>query len=214
MSDLTNQFRSLSENLCQTLELEGLMVRPYQMSSLPYFQALSTPEQVQALQLLENYMSVCRSARADAASIRDGREIVNKALKYFNLQVDPQVFDYLDPMCVFEFYSANQTQFFRTANFFEFNSYTVEDIYSRNWMSLYDRDEGITTEIFKFAGQILSGETKDIILPNLPAHIVIERASLEKLKTEVRFECLAPLTRDSRTVGILSIVRCTDYFMD
>lgn len=214
MSDLTNRFRSLSETLCQALELEGLIVRPYQMPSLPYFQALTSTEKEQVLQLLENYTTVCRAVRAGGTSIRDAHESVNKALKHFNLQVDAQVFDYIDPMCVFEFYSTNQTQFFRTANFFEFNSYTIEDIYSRNWMSLYDRDEEITREIFEFATKILSGETKDVIRKTWPAHIVTERASLEKLKTEVRFECLAPLTRDGQTVGILSIVRCTDYFMD
>lgn len=207
MLTLTNQFRSLSENLCRILEQEGLLVRPYHSSSLPYFQTLTLSEQQQALELLENYCAVCEEARRDRSSILMGREVVNKALQYFGLEVDPKVFDYLEPLCVYEFYSVKQTQFFRTANFFEFNSYTIEDIYCRSWMSLYGRDEDLTGEIFKFANQILSGETKEVIYPALPEHFVIERASLEKLKTQVKFECFAPLIRDGQTVGILSIVR-------
>lgn len=207
MLALTNQFRSLSENLCRILELEGLLVRPYHSASLPYFQTLTLSEQQQALELLENYCAVCEEAQASGSSILMGREVVTKALQYFGLEVDAKVFDYLEPLCVYEFYSVKQTQFFRTANFFEFNSYTIEDIYCRNWMSLYGRDEELTAEIFKFANQILSGETKEVVYPTMPEHFVIERASIEKLKTQVRFECFAPLTRNGETVGILSIVR-------
>lgn len=214
MSDLTNKFRSQSENLCQILEEEGLLVRPYQLASLPFFQALSLPEQQQAIHLIENYCAVCHSARQAGASLRDGREILDQALAHFNLQVDSEVFDFIGPRKVFEFYSVNQTQFFRTANFFEYTSYTIEDLYSRSWMNLYDRDEQITRKIIGYASQILSGVAKGIVRPDLPEHVISERASLEKIKISVFFECLAPIRQDGEIVGIVAVVKSSGNFLD
>lgn len=214
LSNLTNQFRSQSENLCQILEQEGLLVRPYQLASLPFFQALSLPEQQQAIHLIENYCAVCQSARQAGASLRDGRAILDQALDHFNLQVDPEVFSFISPRTVFEFYSVNQTQFFRTANFFEYTSYTIEDLYSRSWMNLYDRDEQITRKIIGYATQILSGAAKGIVRPDLPEHIILERASLEKIKISVFIECFAPILQNGEVTGIVSIVKSSGKFLD
>ena len=214
MSDLTTQFRSWSENLCQILEQEGMLVRPYQQASLPFFQALSLTEQQQAIQLIENYCAVCQNTRQRGASLRNERALLDQALEHFNLQVDPEVFSFISPRNVFEFYSVNQTQFFRTANFFEYTSYTIEDLYSRSWVYLYDRDEKITHKIIEHAAAILTGLTTGIILPNLPEHLLAERSSLEKIKTAVRFECLAPLRQDGKTVGILSVVKSSGHFLE
>ena len=213
MSDLTNRFRSWSENLCQILEQEGMLVRPYQLASLPFFQALSLAEQEQAIQLIENYCAVCQSTRYRGASLRGERAILDQALAHFNLQVDPEVFNFIGPRSVFEFYSENQTQFFRTANFFEYTSYTIEDLYSRSWMNLYARDEEIVGKIIEHATQILSGKVQGVIKPALPEHVIVERASLEKIKITVIIECLAPLMQNGKTVGILSVIK-TGAFID
>lgn len=207
MSDLTNRFRSWSENLCQILEQEGMLVRPYQLASLPFFQALSVAEQLQALQLIESYYAVCQDTRRRGSSLRGERAILDQALEHFNLQIDPEIFKFIGPRNVFEFYSENQTQFFRTANFFEYTSYTIEDLYSRSWMNLYARDEKIVGKIIEHANHILSGKAQGIIQPDIPEHIIAERASLEKLKLSVLIECLAPLRRDGKTVGILSVIK-------
>lgn len=214
MSDLTNQFRSRSENLCQVLEQEGLLVRPYQLASLPFFQALSIPEQQQAIHLIENYCAVCQSTRQAGASLRDGQAILDQALAHFNMQVDPEVFKFIGKGTVYEFYCVNQTQFFRTANFFEYTSYTIEDLYSRSWMNLYDRDEQITRKIMGYASQILTGAKTGVIRPDLPEHVLSERASLEKIKISVFFECLAPILQDGAVVGIVAAVKSSGKFLD
>ena len=191
-----------------------MLVRPYQLPSLPFFQALSIPEQQQAISLIENYCAVCQNTRRHGASLREGRAIVDEALEHYNLQVDARVFDFMGPGVVYEFYSPNQTQFFRTANFFEYNSYTIEDIYSRSWMHLYDRDEAITQKIMEGAGQILGGQVTEIIKFTLPEHLLIERASLERIKIPVRFECLAPLMQNGKIAGVLSAVKSSGHFVD
>ena len=214
MSDLTLKFRACSENLCQILELEGLIVRPYQQSSLPFFQSLDSSEQQQALHLIENYYAICQSVRHHGGSLREGQALLETALKHFNLQAPSEVFEFIAPKNVYEFYSANQTQFFRTANFFEYTSYTIEDIYSRSWVHLYDRDPEITQKIFTYAAEIFSGANQSVIKPDLPEHVMTERASLEKLISPVRFECLAPLTQEGRTVGLLSVIRSSGKFLN
>jgi hypothetical protein len=208
------QFRAWSENLCQILEQEGMLVRPYQLASLPFFQALSESEQRQAIHLIENYCAVCQDTLKNGSSLRDERAILDQALRHYDLQVDPEIFDFMGPEVVYEFYSANQTQFFRTANFFEYTSYTIEDLYSRSWMHLYDRDEKITKQIIEYAAEILTGLASGIIKPTLPEHLLTERASLERIKIPVRFECLAPLKQDNKTVGILCAVKSSGQFVD
>ncbi|MFS4457624.1 hypothetical protein [Bdellovibrio sp. HCB2-146] len=207
MSQLTNRFRALSENLCQLLEQEGLVVRPYHLASLPFFQALTPEEQLPAIEYLERYYNLCLHTKKQRGDLREGRVLIEEALDYFKLEVDPAVFDLIGPRNVFEFYSPNQTQYFRTINFFKYTSYTIEDIYSRSWFHLYERDEKITSRILELALQVLEGKTSSFLVPEIPEHMLTERASLEKLKVPVQIICLAPLKRDGKTVGILCVVR-------
>lgn len=207
MSQLTNRFRALSENLCQLLEKEGLVVRPYHLASLPFFQALTDEEKLPAIEYLERYYDLCLHTKKQRGDLREGRVLIEEALDYFKLEVDRRIFDLVAPRHVFEFYSPNQTQYFRTINFFEYTSYTIEDLYSRSWFHLYERDEKITSRILELAHLILEKKDVGILVPEIPEHMLLERASLEKLKVPVQIICLAPLKRDGNTVGILCVVR-------
>ncbi len=213
MTELVHQFRVLAENFCHLIESEGLLVRPYQLASMPFFQALNEDEQSLAIVHLQNYLEICRSTIAEGSSLRDERALVAKALEHFQLDMDSRVFQGGSGSMVYEFYALSQTQYFRTVNFFEFTSYTIEDLYSRSWFNLYSRDDDITRKLLGFAHQIVTGQQQTPIAPDIPEHFMIERASLEKLKVPTKHVCLAPLMQDQNIVGIVSVIKCSGNFI-
>lgn len=204
MVDHSANFRNLSEELCQLIEAEGLSVRPYKIPTLPYFLQLTEEQKSSVLQHLQSYLDICRMVRAKKHSLKETTFFVKTALEYFGFEVDKKVFDSIDLDTMVEFYSLNHTQIFRTLHFFEYSSYTLEDIYCRQWIHLYDRDPGVSQEFLRCAESLVLG-SEQIIVPDIGEHFLVERASLEKLKFKAKTLCIAKLEKDHKVAALLNV---------
>ncbi|GEM_PF-1738640 len=204
MVDHSANFRNLSEELCQLIEAEGLSVRPYKIPTLPYFLQLTTEQKSSVLEHLQSYLDICRMVRSKKHSLKETAFFVKTALEYFGFDVDQKVFDSIDSDTMVEFYSLNHTQIFRTLHFFEYSSYTLEDIYCRQWIHLYDRDPMVSQEFLRCAESMIKGGDQ-VMVPEIGEHFLVERASLEKLKFKARTLCVATLKKGREIVAFLNV---------
>lgn len=204
MVDHSANFRNLSEELCQLIEAEGLSVRPYKIPTLPYFLQLTTEQKDTVLQHLQSYLDICRTVRLRKHSLKETPYFVRTALEYFGFQVDETVFESIDTDTMVEFYSLNHTQIFRTLHFFEYSSYTLEDIYCRQWIHLYDRDLAVSQEFLRCAELMIKGGAQ-VMVPEIGEHFLVERASLEKLKFRARTLCVATLKKGPDIAAFLNV---------
>lgn len=205
--DHLKKFKALSEELCALIEGEGLAVRPYDQPSLPYFQRLTSDEQKEAIHNLEDYLIIAKSVVEERYSLKDTAFFLEKALKHFGYEADPQIFKYIADDVLAEVYNSKHTQVFRGILFFEQATYTIEDFYSRQWLHLYDREGQVTQQLFGAAEQLFVEGKLQTIEPQVDEHILSEKASLLKVKSRVKVLAISLLFKDGKPAGLFSASR-------
>ncbi|MGE5085682.1 MAG: hypothetical protein ACM3MG_05230 [Bacillota bacterium] len=204
---LVPKFRSLCEELSYLIEKEGWVVRPYSHPGMNFFKKLTSSERLWTTNRLSDYLEICRQTHKSGNQIKDARLLVRQGLQHFGFSCDVQVEDYIQPEYVVEFYGLDHRQIFRTFNFFEYTSYTVEDIYCQHWFDLYKREEAVTQFLIDSVQPLLAGKMKEPLYYKCPEHIIEERRSLEKLRFWAKEHCLAPLNQGDVLRGYLTILQ-------
>lgn len=208
--NLRDRFRTLCESLALLLEHEGMAVRPYANENLIFFQMLSPESQDEAIELLEDYLATAKLVLKDKHSLKESRYFVQKALEYFELSAHPEfVAAAQDPRRISEFYSLKGTQFFRTFNYFEMTSYTLEDIYCRQWVDLYERPEGLTSQMLAGIAELVEKNSSQTLINIDTAHFIQERISLERLITNCQGLHITPLYQQ----GVLTGLACSIAYL-
>lgn len=202
--NLVATFRELSEELCSLIEKEGLSVRPYDQMHLPYFLRLDSEAQNEAIKNLKSYLEICHNTIAERSSLKDASFFIKKALEHYKFSADARIYDFVGDDIVAEFYNLQHTQIFRTLAYFERTSYTIEDIYCRQWLHLYDRESQIGEQMYSYAMQLVQAEQMDTMVPQIEEHIVAEKASLEKIESLVRILCISTLMQDKSIAGLFA----------
>lgn len=203
---LISKFRALCEELSYLIEKEGWVVRPYSHPEMNFFRKMTSAERQGTINRLKDYLQICRQTHQSGNQIKDARLLVRQGLKHFGFSCDVKVEDYIQSQYLVEFYGLDHRQIFRTFNFFECTSYTVEDLYCRHWFDLYKRDDAVNKAMFDSVVPILSGEMKEPRYFNNPEHIVEERSSLEKLRYWAKEHCVCPLNQGEMVRGYLTIL--------
>ncbi len=184
-----------------------MAVRPYSHPSIPFFQQLEEAEKTRVVTTLNNYLEICRSVYKETHSLKESEFLVKKALEYFKFTCDPKIFQLLKQSGrVLEFYSLSNTQFFRTINYFEFGSYTIEDIYCRQWNHLYLRDDAVGETIFNGVMAVTSGQSTDEGIVISEEHVLTEKASLERLTIQVDEMRLMPLKKGNSIPAFACVI--------
>ncbi|MFM6929290.1 MAG: hypothetical protein ACKOX6_12560 [Bdellovibrio sp.] len=203
---LVAKFRSLCEELSYIIEKEGWVVRPYSHPAMKFFKQLTPAERLWTTNRLNDYLEICRQVHRSGNQIKDARFLVRQGLQHFGFSCDVKVEDYIQPQYVVEFYGLDHRQIFRTFNFFEYTSYTVEDIYCRLWFDLYKREEAVTKFLLESVGPLLAGKMTEPLYYNNPEHIIEESSSLEKLRFWAKEHCLTSLMQGDTLRGYLTIL--------
>lgn len=209
---LSNQFKRLSEEVCIFVEDEGLSVRPYGHEILPYFNQLTEEAMEAAVVQLTDYLNICNSVYKEGRRLKDSEFFVHKALQYYNFECSPALSEYLkNPKYIAEFYSLGNLQFFRTLNYFEVTSYTIEDIYCRQWMHLYQRDEAVGAKIYDVVMKMVEGQGIDnYYFPD--QNILKERVSLERLEILIKGLHVSALKQQGELRALASLIHAETLY--
>lgn len=208
VASLSKSFIAQSECLAQLLEGEGIAVRPFASTKVPYFMAMEEVAQRDVVANLTSYVEVGKKVISEGGSLKNRERFVLAALDYYNLTAHPDFLKDLanDPGIV-EFYSMQGTQFFRTFNFFEYSSYTIEDIYCRQWVHLYERPKEVIERMYELVSALYEkGSLTETCLFEQP-HVLRERVSLERLSMSFRSIFISPLSQENKMKGLSTIVK-------
>ncbi|MBO9667234.1 MAG: hypothetical protein J7501_10530 [Bdellovibrio sp.] len=200
-------FKKLSEELSRLIEKEGWLVRPYASSQLKHFMSLEKEEQNWVIHRLEDYLAICKKVHRAGRPLKDARFLVEEGLRHYNFSCDLKVESIIKPSYVVEFYGKDHRQIFRTFNYFEFTSYTLEEIYCRPWYVLYQRDEEVTRQLIESVEPIIEDQIMDPVFFDMPEHSIDERTSLEKLRMMAKEIAVTPLVQTKKLVGYLNVIQ-------
>lgn len=201
-------FKKLTEELASFLEKEGVVVRPYAHPQLIYFRKMGEKSQLEVISGLKHFIEAAKRVLRQGKSLKDAEFFVKTALNYFGVQPHPEFhLRAYDLDVVVEFYTLSGLQMFRTFNYFEFTSYTLEDIYCRQWHDLYERPQAFSENMFTEIEKLLvSGDPQKSLL--FGSHTIKERVSLERLEVYCDGVHVAPLCRAGKMVAVSSLVSC------
>lgn len=204
---LEKHFKSLCEELSHLIEQEGWVVRPYQNENVPFFKSLPEEMKSPVCAELSEYLKICKRSQAAGHSITDARLLIREAQDHHGFYFDEDLHKVIEKGDVVEFYKLNHMQIFRTFSYFEYTSYTIEDVYCRPWYSLYERDEKITEKILQMAEPVFLGEQRTPLFLDVGSHLISERSSLEKLKLRNKANWIAALYKDKKQIGYVNVIR-------
>jgi hypothetical protein len=199
------------ELLVQTTALfdrAGIKVRPFVSSELPVFSKHSPENQEMLIEELKARHELFASAETERINVRDSRQMLWRSLRRGGWTPRSDVFDSIESEDTVEVYSIEMKQLFRNLQFFQYISYTLEEIHGGTWYEMVSRNEDVEKQLFAAAGKLISGEVKETIdVSHVPTHLVVETSSLEKRKMTLQMKVISPVYRGGEIVGIISVNR-------
>ncbi len=136
---LRESFKELALELSSIGASINVRIRPFSNPDLKHFSVLSVRDQQEAVHQLARYVSICQDVMASGGSLRSTRTFVWRAFREFGWTPNSDFFNTMRDDHVVEIYDRKNIQLFRNFRFFEFCSYTLEDIYTRPWTELFVR---------------------------------------------------------------------------
>ena len=186
------RFENLAERFCSFAEGHGYTIVPTHNN---YKKFRSLPHEVQKLILhtFEIYYGVLISVHSQGRDLADSRSTTWAAIRELGLVPPSDLFEYLEENDIFEIYSPEHIQIFRSLNFFPLTSYSLEDVFSYSWDELYSRSEVITKDMYELGTKVMKGEIRGVTKGNFPRHAVIAKFSPGKETTLIQHKLFAPL---------------------
>lgn len=205
--DLINdEFKKIALDISLMLRAEGKTVRPF-VPGLPYFSKLSIEKKKYAIEQLRFYQDLCHSQLAEGYKINDSLSFTWRAFRKLGLVPNSDLFSHITNDDIVEIYSKDHVQLFRNFAFFDCCSYTLEELYTYEWWSLFERDEEITQKILKETHRVFSGEVEGTFVPDVPKHALREARSAERFSLSCEIRRMAPVYRNKRPDAVIVLER-------
>jgi len=195
----SNQFRKIALEIADLGTSVGIKIVPFYHPSLIFFSKLDFARQGVILSALQTYLNIYKSVIAEGYSVLNSSRVVWNALLQLGYRPTSDLFSYIRDEHIIEIHDLNLVQVFRNLSFFNYCSYSLEELYCNQMTDLYTRDPELEKKLLQFAPLLYSGTVKNVIEPQLEPHIIEEKMSTGKLAIFCKVCGLAPLYASSGT---------------
>ncbi len=132
-------FRILSTEISEIGARQGITITPFHSDDLPSFSKLSDECQSNILNQLSCYIEICKETLSAYGDLNFSVQMVWVALKELQLIPCSDLFTKVTNDDVIEIHDLQNRQIFRNLKYFEFCSYTLEDIHCVPWTNGFGR---------------------------------------------------------------------------
>lgn len=202
---MDQEFMAMANALCGLLQNEGVSCRPY-TSGLVFFKALALSKKEEVNERLRFYLELCQEQVSAGYKLSDNLSFTWRAFRKLELVPKSDLFTKVTDQDIVEIYSKDSRQLFRNLRFFDHCSYTLEELYSLEWWTLFDRESAITNKLLEAAGQVLDGTGEEHVYPDVGPHVVRELGSADRLVNVYEAKLLSPLSRGKKVEGIFTVL--------
>lgn len=183
--NLENRLIALAAKFDLRLRQSAPCIRP-QLKSLPIE---SLNRILGSLKHLQNAFNVCAEEFKDPW---DDREFFSLSMRALRVSYPSDFLGYVADGDLIEAYDINRIQVFRNMRFMETSAYSLTEILSFDWPTLFDRSSMITDKIISYTDEVLWAENRTVPT-DIPRHFIKEIRSKENQVCEVQFKVMAPL---------------------
>lgn len=200
-------FRQHADGITRLIQEDGILFRPYSITSLPYFSSMSEQEQQDVLANITAYDKICQRVFQKNASLKNTHTMIEAALEHYGWTLNSEDFELISEDYLVEIYNQHHTQVFRSFNFFEHSSYTLEDLYCRKWFHLYERDLEDQTIVIEKVHEFQMQTPPQRMKLDLPEQKIQEKDTLERLVCYSTLEWLVPVFKGPDLAGLMTLIR-------
>lgn len=172
---LDSKVIELLEKVASISQEYGHSVDAYTQKALSKLASLPIEKKEDLIRKLQNTINI---AAGSIEIEKDGhveKRHVEQALEMYGFELRDQDFwKKVGKDELIEMYNTENIQIFRTFNFFATSSYSILDLLTYEWYSLWERPSGTFESMFKVVGAIFSGEVKGPVSAEVPEHVISE----------------------------------------
>lgn len=186
-------FRQLANTVVEIGKQANIPIVPYRDESLPHFSKLDQTAQSRVLTALKAYVDIYTATLAEGSSALDSLRVIWNALVQLGYKPTSDLFSFITSGSIIEIHDNTFVQIFRSINFFNLCTYSLEELYCHQITDLYERDLQLETQMMGIVSNIYSGEITNTILTGLKPHVIQEKMSEAKLRVMGHIKYLSPL---------------------
>lgn len=191
-SPYVQEFMDVCEKIKKIATQMNITVHACQGTEPSNFIALSTAEQKGILERLKIYsdlFELCYEEEKEKEVIEEQR-LLWFALNRLKLSPSSDLFGKLKENDLFEVY-VGEKQVYRSFNYYNYCTYTFDELVAVPWEFLFSRDESLTKDIFAEVFECL--QTNKLCESKTPYHEVSEIKSISRKKFLYKLRFVAPL---------------------
>ncbi len=197
-----NLFRQLSTEIAALGESVQIKIIPFYDPALIHFSKLGAEQQDRILVAIRAYLEIYQATLAEGSSVLDSARVIWNTLVKLGYKPTSDIFSHIKNGNIIEIHDNHLVQIFRNINFFNFCSYSLEDLYCYQITDLYKRDFNLEKDLMMVVTKIYKGEVNKTIDPGLRTHFIDEKISLKKLKISAHIQLMSPLYSAATTNGL------------
>jgi len=200
-AEISQKFIELTlevQRLGKTVQIE---IIPFIDATLPYFSVLPWSKKIHVCQCLQNFVEICHETLASGNSLMDSRALVWNTIKYFKWKPSSDLFAKLLETDIVEIYDMDHVQIFRNFQFFEFCSYTLEDVFCRPWQDLFVRfDDTVFERLISCLTRLFTNPSHETIPTDVGFHHIQESKSVFRHTIDIDVKYISKLFGENRQV--------------
>lgn len=174
-------FRLLADHLVKLGEQIGVRIIGYRNPSLPLFRSLPSSAQAKIIEELKCYLQVCELTASAGHKLNDSRQLLWYGLRSLGYVPPSDLFDKITDQMVVEIHDPELHQVFRNFVFYQYCSYSLEELHCQPWTDLYLRDVRSIEAMMKVVNKIFV-EGEPFVDCRGIKHYIVETQSVFKLK--------------------------------
>lgn len=194
------EIKTLCASVSETIALLGRQAVPFSQDRHP------RPKNIeQRLSWMKAYKEVLAAQAAGANAGQREKDLMWKFLTKLHFIPTSDIFDRIKDDQYIEIYDLQGDQIYRSLNYFDAVSFSVEDVLNLNWKRHYERDSRITLSLLGLSARLFTGQFhKTYDCENVPPHQVRETIAKHYL-FELNIRCFSPLKHDGKCVAMIVV---------
>lgn len=207
IADLDERFRLLCLLYSRLIAEEGVGIRPFISRDLRDFADLTAQQKLESLTHLFQMVEVMDEMKRSGQSLKDTSKFLWRTLTHRGWVPQSDIFHMIEESDVVSIHTPDARKIFQNVNYFDYVSYTVEQIYASTFKGRFKRDAAVAEQLDYHAQEIYGGRITRTLDPGIPEYLCEEINSEEKRKFYSKVKALSPLRLGDQICGIVSVAR-------
>lgn len=172
----------------------------YCASSLERFQKLSDEQKVSAQNVMKELVASLKGAVAEGVDLSRNVDFLKYSCTRLAIRPSRRFLETVTEEDLIEIYNPEGVQVYRNFRFFEISGYSLLDLLTNDWSTLYERSTSIEAHMQKAVMRVFQDQ-EDFFQAEVPTHLMRERFSTHRQINTLEFRYVGATYSDQDQIN-------------